>query len=194
MATTRIRRPRRQWTELQLECAMNSVILEGEAIRTAARHFNIPACTLSKFIKLKTQKKLKRGPKKGWKRLNSIEGTQNSNSSSGSPVKKRRGRKRKLPLADAEPEEIAYNGNTHTNGVNEDVAKEKLLYDMNLGIDRNLPVEQIIGASIELGFPAFLVTWHGSDEADLLPAELCKRKYPQPLIKFFENHLSFPLD
>uniref|UniRef100_A0A8D8Z0L7 Chromobox protein homolog 5 n=1 Tax=Cacopsylla melanoneura TaxID=428564 RepID=A0A8D8Z0L7_9HEMI len=190
---TKVRGRRPRWSGPQMESAMNSVIVEGGSIQAAARLFNIPQCTLSKYVQHRTNKKPKRGPRIGWKR-SSIEDPHNTNSGFGSPVKKRRGRKRKLPLANVEPEEIAYNGNKLNNGVNEDVAKEKLLNDMNLGIDRNLPVEQIIGASIELGFPAFLVTWEGSDEADLLPAELCKRKYPQPLIKFFEKHLTFPLD
>uniref|UniRef100_A0A8D8WZL2 Chromobox protein homolog 1 n=1 Tax=Cacopsylla melanoneura TaxID=428564 RepID=A0A8D8WZL2_9HEMI len=145
---TKVRGRRPRWSGPQMESAMNSVIVEGGSIQAAARLFNIPQCTLSKYVQHRTNKKPKRGPRIGWKR-SSIEDPYNTNSGFGSPVK---------------------------------------------GIDRNLPVEQIIGASIELGFPAFLVTWEGSDEADLLPAELCKRKYPQPLIKFFEKHLTFPLD
>ncbi|XP_008469704.1 uncharacterized protein LOC103507049 [Diaphorina citri] len=133
----------------------------------------------------------KRGRKRKYPLANLIQPTSN-HTPDGTVVKKKRGRKRKYPLPTVEPEEVAYKGSQHNNSVNDIVVKEKLLNDMNLGIDRNLPVEEIIGATIEVGFPAYLVTWEGSDEADLLPAEICKRKYPQPLIRFFEQHLVFP--
>nr|XP_041631361.1 chromobox protein homolog 1-like [Drosophila kikkawai] len=50
---------------------------------------------------------------------------------------------------------------------------------------------RILGATDASGEIEFLIQWKGSDRADLVPAKEANLKWPQMVIKFYEERVTF---
>ena len=52
-------------------------------------------------------------------------------------------------------------------------------------------LQKIVGVNNSYGEVNFLIKWKDAQEAELVPAKKINTKYPQTVIKFYEEHLKF---
>ncbi|XP_033244193.1 chromobox protein homolog 1-like [Drosophila miranda] len=72
------------------------------------------------------------------------------------------------------------------NGVADEPAKK---IPQQVGFERHLQPDKILGANHSQGQLMYKMKWKGSDYVDMVPSEKAKERCPQLVIEFLEEHL-----
>ncbi|VDN22059.1 unnamed protein product [Gongylonema pulchrum] len=59
------------------------------------------------------------------------------------------------------------------------------------GLEQGLDPEEILGATSVGGQLTFLIKWKGSERADMVPAAVANKKWPQLVIGFYEARIQW---
>ena len=71
-------------------------------------------------------------------------------------------------------------------------AYERMSESPDLGdLDRPLEADRILGATLKYGLLMYVIKWKGSFNADLVTSKLANAKWPQVVIQFYEERMTW---